>query len=208
MARGERPLVFALLRRQRKLAEVIVASEHISAFCQAIVEGCCRTVEKLELILPDSHPYLTNECTDPLAKAIAMDGLLPALRTLFVRDYSTQKERVCWAKLAEVLAEGAAPQLQRITSHTSFDKSGIVVLADMLEARARSSGCKRFQRFGIGNDGDWLDDEFSLETRIRLLRVLLPSVTKLPSCFHLARCVRCLLPGDPTAVSDNATCDP
>jgi len=153
--------LFALLRRQRKPAEVIVASEHISAFCQAIVEGCCRTVEKLELILPDSHPYLTNECTDLLAKAIAMGGLLPALRTSFVRGYSTQKERACWAKLAEVLAEGAAPQLRRITFHTSFDKSGIVVLADMLEARARISGCKRFQRFGIGNDGDWLDDEIS-----------------------------------------------
>ena len=138
-----------------------MASEHTSAFCQAIVEGCCRTVERLELILPDSHPYLTNECTDILAKAIAMDGLLPALRTLFVRDNLTQKERACWAKLAEVLAEGAAPQLQRLSFHTSFGNSGIVVLADMLEARARISGCKRFQRFGIGNDGDWLDDEIS-----------------------------------------------
>jgi len=97
---GEAARLFALLQRQRKLAGVIVASKHISVFCHAIVEGCCRTVEKLELILPDSHTYLTNDCTDLLAKTIAMDGLLPALRTLIVRDHSTQVERACWAKLA------------------------------------------------------------------------------------------------------------
>jgi len=79
-------------------------------------------------------------------------------------------------ELASALIGGASPQLQELSLTTEFDDSELEFLADLLEARARTPGCKRLERFE-GYEG-WLD-EAPLPARIRILRALLPSVKDL-----------------------------
>jgi len=85
------------------------------------------------------------------------------------------------SNLARALMGGTAPQLQDLGMGGigSFNKGyDMVIIADMLEARASIPGCARFKSLRVGNYR-WFDDA-SLETQIRLLRVLLPSIERLP----------------------------
>ena len=72
----------ALLRRQKMLAEVVVSEQGaIPALCQAIVQGCCRGVEKLDL--PCFNGVGRNDHTNLLAGALEVEETLPALTTLW-----------------------------------------------------------------------------------------------------------------------------
>lgn len=105
-----------------------------------------------------------------------MHGALPELRSLSLQCKST---RGVLCELASALIGGTSPQLQELTLSIHFDDNELVFLAEILEARARTPGCKRLERFQ-GCQG-WLDN-VSLPARIRILRVLLPSVKDLGQC--------------------------
>jgi hypothetical protein len=81
------------------------------------------------------------------------------------------------------LARGISPLLHPLAlprNGNAFDESGVDSIADMLEARAAMPSCKRFTC--IEEMATWFNCA-SLTTQIRLLRVLLPSVTTLSQCW-------------------------
>lgn len=111
-----------------------------------------------------------------LTGALGVDGALAKLVTLDI-DYTLSPGSL--PSLTTVLADGAAPLLQHFyfnaTDCTEDDPESI---ADMVEARARIPACPGFECID-GKGDDWFDDA-TLETRIRLLHALLPSVKELP----------------------------
>ena len=126
--------LIALLRRQKRVAEVTVENERkiIPAFCQAIVQDCCRRVEAVHLRI--WYPALTQEESDLLAQALEKDGALRALKihcSLAHGGYS---------KFARALARGTAPQLQDLSFSFLGNTDDMDAVADMLEARARIPG--------------------------------------------------------------------
>jgi len=171
----------ALLRRQEKLERVVVdEQEAIPSLCLAIVQDCCRRLQEIKLgsWRADVNAVLTRHQSDLLAAAFEKDAALSALRILHV-NYTLAPDGV--SKLTRALRRGTAPQRQDL--HFPFlpdarcrdDK--MTAVADMLEARARIPGCKRLERFNVNRC--WLSGGL-LATRIRLLRVLLPSILDLP----------------------------
>lgn len=168
----------ALLRRHRGLAYVIVAEEKaIPAFCLSIAHGYCLVVEGIELFIEEG--ILPNAQIDLLVGALEVEGALPALRALTV-DCSMEPGGL--SKLVRTLAGGTAPLLRHLVFRLPNDvEADLISIVDMLEARARIPGCMRLESFNGDRDYvDWFDCA-SPDTRIRLLRVLLPSVRKLPS---------------------------
>ena len=165
--------VAALLRRHKKLADVIVKDQQtISALSLAIVQGCCQGIEKATLSIRKT--VLTQERVNLLAGALEVDGALPALRCLTLDCIVTPGDL---SRLMRALTGGTAPLLR----HLSLTVDGVIdsdmeSIADMLEARVRIPGCNRLESFKW--DSNWFD-RASLTTRIRLLQVLLPSVMTL-----------------------------
>lgn len=121
---------------------------------------------------------LREEHLDVLAGALALNGVLPALRILTVDGLTKDT----MGKLARPLAGGALPQLEVVSLSIKYDKRVLDALADALEARTRLPGCKGLGTFLCDFDLEyfWLGDEFPLATRVRLLRALLPSICHLP----------------------------
>lgn len=77
----------------------------------------------------------------------------------------------------QALSGGSSPALQHFSvDFATLNDEDLTPLADMVEARARIPGCRRLKTFAA--NWDWLD-RGSLATRIRLLRVLLPSLKRL-----------------------------
>jgi len=76
--------------------------------------------------------------------------------------------------LIRALGGGSAPFLQQLFWYLgeAFDDE-LAAIADMLETRARFPWCAAIEQFEI--DGRWFNDA-SLEMRVRMLRVLMPSV--------------------------------
>lgn len=164
----------ALLQRQNKLAEITVyRQEAIPAFSLAIVKGCCGGIERLYLCL-DQAIAVTQERANPLVGALEMGGTLPALSVLTI---ACNMASGGFSKLARALAGGNAPQLQHFRMYVSGPDNDMASIADMLEARPRIPRCMRLKSFVSWDD--W-HDLASVETRIRLLRALLPSVEELP----------------------------
>lgn len=109
-----------------------------------------------------------------MAAALGLEGALPALKSLSVAYQLTHNGL---SNLARALTGGTSPQLQDL-SIGSFGKAyDMVSIADMLEARASILGCARFEDLSV-NNYRWFGGA-SLETQIRLLRVLLPSIWNL-----------------------------
>jgi len=162
----------ALLRRNEELAEVSEQQEATAAFCQAIVQDCCRGIGSIT-VCHDRDCALTKERSSLLAGALEVHGALPALRSFTLQCEGT---RGVLCELASAIIGGASPQLQELSLTTEFDDSELEFLADLLEASVRTPGCKRLERFE-GYEG-WLD-KASLPARIRILRALLPSVKDL-----------------------------
>jgi hypothetical protein len=64
--------VAALLRRQKKVSEVILCEQKaIPVLCRAIVQDCCQQVQKIGLYLGQR---MTDEQSDLLAGALERDG--------------------------------------------------------------------------------------------------------------------------------------
>ena len=136
----------ALLRRNESLADVTISiSETIAAFCQAVVQGCCRRVRGVEIF---GGSLLTEERSSLLAGALELHGALPALRSLSLHCMGTHG---VLSALASALVGGTSPELQELEC-TSFTEIELVFLAEVLEARARIPGCKRLERFARGAD--------------------------------------------------------
>jgi hypothetical protein len=71
----------ALLQRNKKLSEVTVQEqEAIPTFCQAIVHGCCRGVDRITLF--EGPSVMTQARLNLLAGALEVGGALAGLRTL------------------------------------------------------------------------------------------------------------------------------
>jgi hypothetical protein len=169
----------ALLERQAKLADVIVTYTYkqrqrfrapVPAFCDAIVQGCCRKVEAIR-VHASNEPL---ESLQPLAAALQMEGALPSLRILEVSGFSFD----VLSQLPIALRGGAVPQLQELSG--DFLDMRLEILADMLEARARNPGCNGLHHV---NTSSSCLERASLEMQLRLLCVLLPSIRK----FHKFR---------------------
>lgn len=151
------------------LAEVVVSEQGaIPALCQAIVQGCCRGVEKLDL--PCFNGVGRNDHPNLLGGALEVEETLPALTTLWCCQM-----RGVLPKLTKALMGGAAPLLKhiRIGWGEPVDDD-MDPISDM--RRARIPRCSRLDY--LEWESDWFD-ETSEETRMHLLRALLPSVTKL-----------------------------
>ena len=161
--------------RRRFIKYVMVRSlESLPALCQAITHGLCRGFECLSLRARRSA--FAKERLSLLTGAFEMDGALPALRRLVIFGEHT---RGMLPVLTKTLAAGTVSQLQELILQTNLDDSELISLAEMMEARTRNPDCDRLVNFEGGREG-WFD-KASLGTRIRLLRVLLPSVWKLPA---------------------------
>ena len=163
----------ALLRRNTKLAEVIVEEhEALPAMCLAIVQGCCRRVENLNL--NGRYTNMTQECRSLLAGVLELDGVLAGLRNFVVNCNFTHGQL---SSLTKALAGGTSPFLTHFCFFgTDLDENDFNCFADMLEVRARIPGCMRLECF----EAEGWFDHVSVATRIRLLRILLPSVTEFP----------------------------
>lgn len=131
-----------LLRRNRKLSEVIVQQqEAIPALCLAVVQGCCRRIERLYLF--EGGDVMTQAILDLLAGALEVDGPLAGLELLQVS--CTLPGGL--AMFARVLARDAAPLLQRFYfDETGSNEAEMIALADMIEACARIPGCKKIEK--------------------------------------------------------------
>jgi hypothetical protein len=127
----------AFLQRQKKLAKVIVdgPEETIPALCQAIMQGCCRGLERLD-ISAYFESSMTQEGVDLLARALESDGALPKLQALMVHCGKTP---VALSKVTKALASGTSPLLEDLCllwdDHCEND---LDVITDMLEGRAHS----------------------------------------------------------------------
>lgn len=161
----------ALLRRQKQLKSIVVAdSEVIPAFSFAIAQGCCRSVESISLdfLLPPPPA----EHLEFLAGALEIGGALPALKSLSGKFNSNE----VLVELARALSGGTSPLLENFSFPETFvDRECMDPLTDMLEARARNPGCQRLKTCRLHQDWRSLGP---LESRIRLLRLLLPSVIR------------------------------
>ena len=185
-----------LLRRNKKLVRLDVKDQDtLPAVCRAIVEGCCRGVERLGLFeehtgVFEEHTELTQERLDLLAGALQVDGALAALRTLEI-DPAFQSRALSQSQLTTVLGSGAAPSLQLFYfDETGLDEGDWSSIADMVEARTRIPGCKGLKLIYV-KFSNWLDG-VPLATQIRLFRASLPTVKELPH-FYWSRRVRVLL---------------
>jgi len=148
--------------------------EAIPAFCQAIVQGCCRGVERI--YLSEGETVMTQAHLNLLAGALEVNGALVRLSTLQV--YCTLPRGL--SMLARVLAGGTAPLLQDLYFDASgSNKTDMTSIADMIEARARIPGCKRIGNID-GKDCHWFE-AVPRPTQIRMLRGLLPSAKVLPA---------------------------
>jgi len=78
----------ALVRRNKELAQVTARQDAIPALCLAIVQGCCRGVERINLF--EGANVMTQAHLNLLAGALDVDGVLAKLRTLQV--YGTLPE--------------------------------------------------------------------------------------------------------------------
>lgn len=170
-----------LLQRQKKLEQMMITCEQdhaILGLCQAVVQGCCRELEALVLYESEKESILTQKGLDLLSGAFEADGALPKLRIL-VLSFVLQPGGL--SKLPKALAGGTAPLLQKfLFNATECNEDDLASIADMLEARALIPSCKILESLeGIGND-HWFDDA-TLETKIRLLRALLPIAKELPA---------------------------
>lgn len=176
---GNAARLAALLRRQNKLEGITVyKQEAIPALALAIVDGCCRGIARLNLRL-DANTAVTQERLDLLAAALEMEGTLLALSELKVK---CDLEVGGLSRLTKALACGNAPLLQHFyVKWADFWEHELVSIAEMVEARARISGCKKLETFRRASnvDDDWFMSA-AIETQIRLLRALLPSVKELP----------------------------
>lgn len=141
--------VVALLRRQEKLASInLHCQETIPALCLAIVDGCCRGIEILEL-RTNWETIVTAERSNLLAGALEKDGALSALSILNLHCTFAPGE---FLKVARALKGGNSPLLQQICLRgTDFTELDLASFADMLETRARIPQCKRFEIVGTDN---------------------------------------------------------
>lgn len=150
--------------------------ESIAALCEAIVQGCCLRVEMISLGSFLRRETLTLQHESLLAAALGLEGALPALKYLSV-EYQLSTDGLI--ALSRALQGGSAPALRGlvICGHLMGDYNNAWdPMASMLEARASLPGCARFENFSMNC---WLNNA-PLDTQIRLLRALLPSVKKLP----------------------------
>lgn len=177
----------ALLRRQKKLGDIVVTEqETLPALSQGIAQGCCRGVRLISLTC---NSQVTSERIDLLAGALEVEGALTSLQSLVANFPATPGASV--SKLARTLRGGPAPLLEHFdVRFAGLSEEHFNLLADMVEARARIPGCQRLKAFDVGPS--WLD-RGTLPTRVRLLRVLLSSLTKL-STFSWNPAFGALLP--------------
>lgn len=164
----------ALLSRQSRIAELEVHKRKtIPALSQAIVQGCCRNVEKTDLSIWEGDALMEEEELDLLAYAFEKESALRALKELRV---GCMLAPGALSRLAKSLIHGAAPQLQILNfffaNATGEDMDSV---ADMLEACARIPGCARLERF----EGIHWDRHVSVDALPRILCALLPSIREL-----------------------------
>lgn len=103
--------LIALLRWHKYLAKLVVKKQNaIPALCQAIIEGCCRGVESIEVSVGDT--VVTPNRLNALAGALELDGALPSLRALCI-DCSLTPGAL--PVVARALAGGSSPLLQHLS---------------------------------------------------------------------------------------------
>ena len=128
---------------------------------------------------------VTAERSNLLAGTLEKDRALSALRILKLHCAFAPNE---FSKVVRALKDDCSGFLQQIWSRgtADFTEHDLASFAEMLEARARIQQCKMLEII----ETDYLSwfDKASLETRIRILRTLLPSVTftwapAFESCF-------------------------
>jgi len=143
----------ALLRRLKNVAEVVVEEqESIPALCLATVQGCCRRFEKIDLSLGNS--VLTDDRVYLLAGTLEAEKALPALNIL---KFNCTFMPDGLPTLARALASGSAPQLHSFYfNDIHCQKSDLNPIADIIEARARIPGCRKFRYFD-GKLNIWFD---------------------------------------------------
>lgn len=101
----------ALLRRQKKLGEIVVSQqEALPALSQAIAQGCCRGVDAIDL-QEAGNAQVMPERIDLLAGALEVDEALPSLQSLVSSFPATPGAAV--SKLVRALRGGSSPLLER-----------------------------------------------------------------------------------------------
>lgn len=169
---------YNLLRRQQTL-EMVTAelSSHPNAtprLVPLLTQGCLHHVRGITLALERSHPHppITIPEVQALTDALQTTGALPCLEHLYISLPGGWLPGIV-ALFAGALASGAAPSLRSLDICAHRKEEDMEALATMLEARAQLPACRGFEKFIKGLI--WA----STETRCRMLRVLLPSMTEL-----------------------------
>lgn len=167
----------SLLQKQRKILLIDVWPLALSAFSVVVAQGCVAHVQGLALMLPVEEENLVD--IDVIAHAMSVQGALQALERLslaFLWQPGQGGVRSLPTITGALGLEGVAPVLRELElDYWPLDNEDMEALAAMIENRARQPDCKRLE---ILDAGDWLE-EGSEATRLRLLRALLPSLTRL-----------------------------
>ena len=100
------------------------------------------------------HEEMRPESVSTLVGALEIDGALPTLRRLAVNCHLPPG---AIPQLARALARGTAPQLTDLDISNCED-SDFEALADMMEARASLSDCKRLECFRGDSRIYWFDE--------------------------------------------------
>jgi len=169
----------SLLQKQRKLQFLEVGPEAFPVFSVVMAQGCVAHVQEIVLLLPVEEENIDD--IDLIAHAITVEGALQALEKLslvFLWQPGPGQDGV--RSLATITAalgvQGVAPMLRKLElDYWPLDHEDMEALAAMIENRARRPECKRLE---ILEAGDWME-EGSEDARVRLLRVLLPSVIRM-----------------------------
>ena len=170
-----------LLQRQRRLEKLVGSWEAGSLIARGIAAGHCRSLEELCIKFPPlggfvcKSDFLSVNHIQSMVDAICAENALPNLTSLSLNGlFSTHG----LSYLTEHLSlPGVLPSLKQLAIEHEFDDysdSEVEMVADMIEARAKHATSGALEKF----DGMWFQGG-PTQARIRMLRVLLPSLKEL-----------------------------